>query len=236
MRPYTDHPFVGNMGEQDFSPYLDSIIAEQDLQDMLLNPAYAKKDTGNAESYPTAVVASTDNTISNAFHSSSQCELPHVFHPQRESRNSGAFCSASSDSWSPYPQHLLDSMVEPSRSDMINSNASNGQGGWAAAPPQQSTVSEFIDLQQGTAARRIRLVHDVKRASASQLILTSHLESEDEAESCCSTGSSSNNHDEDHVNLDSQTMVCLLDFLNVYLVFTHIVLWWNNMTLLRLES
>ncbi|KAM0858487.1 hypothetical protein ACQ4PT_047805 [Festuca glaucescens] len=204
MHPYTDHPFVGNMGEQDFSPYLDSIIAEQDVQDMMLNPAYAEKDTGNVESYPIAVVASTSDSNSNAFHYHSQCELPPVFHPQTESHNSGAFCSASSESWTSYPQHLLDSMVEPSRSDMINSNASNEQGGWAAAPPQQSAVPEFIDPQQGTAARRIRLGRDVQRASASQPILTYHLESEDEAGS--STGSSSNDHDEDHVNLGSQTM------------------------------
>jgi hypothetical protein len=89
---------------------------------------------------------------------------------------------------------------------MLNSSASNGQGDWAAAPPQQSTDAEFID-PQGIAARRIRLVRDVHRVSASQPILTSHLESEDEAGSCCSTGSSSNNHGEDHINLDSQTMV-----------------------------
>lgn len=204
MRPYTDHPFVGDMGEQDFSPYLDSIIAEQDLQDMLLNPAYAGKDTGNAEAYPIGVVASN----SNASHYHSQFELPHVFHPQTESHNSGAFCSTSSVSWAPDPQQLLDSIAEPSRSDMINSNASNsnGQGGWAAAPSQQSTVSEFMDPQHGTAARRIRLVYAVERASAAQPILCSQLESEDEAESCCSTGSSSNNDDEDHVNAGSRTM------------------------------
>jgi len=33
------------MGEQDFSPYLDSIAAEQDLQEMFLNPAYAKTES-----------------------------------------------------------------------------------------------------------------------------------------------------------------------------------------------
>jgi hypothetical protein len=187
------------MGEQDFSPYLDSITAEQDLQDMLLNPAYAKEDSGNDELYPIAIVASsTDNSNSNASHYHSHCELSSMFHPQRESTSSG--------SWTPYPQYLLNSMVEPSRSDMLNSSASNGQGDWAAAPPQQSTDAEFID-PQGIAARRIRLVRDVHRVSASQPILTSHLESEDEAGSCCSTGSSSNNHGEDHINLDSQTMV-----------------------------
>lgn len=91
---------------------------------------------------------------------------------------------------------------------MINSNASNVQERWAAAPSmQQSTVPEFIHPQQGTAARRIRLVHDVQRASASQPILTTHLESEDEAGSCCSTGSSSNEHDEDPVDEGSLTVV-----------------------------
>ncbi|XP_047075200.1 uncharacterized protein LOC124684978 isoform X2 [Lolium rigidum] len=205
MRPYTDHPFVGNMGEQDFSPYMDSIIAEQDLQDMLLNPAYAKKDTGNADSCPIPVVASNDNSNSIASHYHTQCELQPAFHPQTESYDSGVFYAGSSGSWSHYPQHLLDSVTEPSRGDMIDSNVSNGQGGWAAAPSQQSTSPEFIDPQHGTAARRIRLVRDVQRASTSQPILTSHLESEDEAGSCCSTGSSSNNHGEDHINLDSQT-------------------------------
>ena len=67
MRPYTDHPFVGNMGEQDFSPYFDSIIAEQDLQEMLLNnSAYAETDIGNADSKPTAVVVSTNNSNNEA--------------------------------------------------------------------------------------------------------------------------------------------------------------------------
>lgn len=172
MRPYTDLPFVGNMGdEQDFSPYLDGFIAEQDLQDMLLNPAYDETGAGNAVSNPTAAVT---------------------------------FCSTSSGSWTPYPQDMLDSMAEPSRSDMINSN---GQGDWAAASStQQPAAPEFIDPQQGTAPRRIRLVCVVERASASQPILTSHSESEDEAESCCSTGSSSSNHDKDHVNRVPQTM------------------------------
>ncbi|CAM0912277.1 unnamed protein product [Alopecurus aequalis] len=268
MRPYTDHPFVGNMGEQDFSPYLDNIIAEQDLQDMLLNSAYAETDIGNAESNPTDVVVSANNSNNEALledswrkgnsdqmlllqhaddadatyypsgintlqtirsghnletrvqtsmvysgaelasHYHNQCQLPPAFDHQTESHNSGAFCSSSSSSWTPYPQHLLDSVVEQSRNDMINSNASNGQGGWAEAAPsmQQSTVPEFIDPQQGTAARRIRLVRDVQRAPTSQPILTSHLESEDEAGSCCSTGSSSNNHDKDHVDEGSLTM------------------------------
>lgn len=68
MRPYTDHPFVGNVGEQDFSAYFDSIFAEQDLQeqqDLLLDPAYGKTDkhpTGNAESNPTAVITSANNS------------------------------------------------------------------------------------------------------------------------------------------------------------------------------
>ena len=142
-------------------------------------------------------------------HCHNQCLLPPAFDCQTESLNSGAFCSSSSCSLTPYPQHLLDSLVEPSRNDMINSNTSNGQGGWAAAAPsmQQSTVPEFTNLQQGTAARRIRLVRDVQRASASQPILTSHLKSEDEAGSCCTTGSSSDNHDEDRVDEGSLTMV-----------------------------
>uniref|UniRef100_A0ACD5Y0W4 Uncharacterized protein n=1 Tax=Avena sativa TaxID=4498 RepID=A0ACD5Y0W4_AVESA len=208
MRPYTDHPFVGNMGEQDFSPFLDSIIAEQDLQDMLLNPAYAETDAGNAESRPTFVAASTDHSNNNAPHYHSQLELPPAFDPRTESHNNGAFCAANSGSWTPYPQHLLDyTVLQPSRSDMIDSNASNGEAGWEAAPlMQQSTVSELIDPQQGTAARRIRLVSTVERALASQPILKSCFESEDEAESCCSTASSSDDHDEDHVDLGSQTM------------------------------
>ncbi|KAM3205948.1 hypothetical protein ACQJBY_061562 [Aegilops geniculata] len=40
-RPYTDLPFVGNMGDEqhDFSMYLNNFIGEQDVQDMLPNPA-----------------------------------------------------------------------------------------------------------------------------------------------------------------------------------------------------
>lgn len=69
MRPYTDHPFVGNMGDQDFSAYFDSIIAEQNIQDMLLHPDYAEMDkhpAGNTESDPTALVTSTTNSNSMA--------------------------------------------------------------------------------------------------------------------------------------------------------------------------
>lgn len=259
MRPYTDHPFVGNMGDQDFSAYFDSIIAEQNIQDMLLHPDYAEMDkhpAGNTESDPTALVTSTTNSNSmapledswredyydqraddtDATHCLSalstlqsdtsghnhetrpqtnimygganlasqcysQCQLPLALDPQTESSH------ISGDLWNPYAQHLLDSMLEPSSSDMINSEASNGQGGWAVPPSmQQSEVQDFIDLQQGTAARRVRLVCGVQRAPASQLILTPHLKSEDEAGSCCSTGSSSNSHDEDYANASSRTM------------------------------
>uniref|UniRef100_A0ACD5ZS73 Uncharacterized protein n=1 Tax=Avena sativa TaxID=4498 RepID=A0ACD5ZS73_AVESA len=210
MRPYTDHPFVGNMGEQDFSPYLDSIAAEQDLQDMFLNPAYAKTETADAEWYPSAVVESAGNSNDNASHYRSLHQVPDApFDPLTELQNSGAFCSASSGSWAPYPENLFDTMVEPSRSDMTNSNASNGLGSWAAAPPMQpSTVSESIDPQQGNAARRVRLVSAVERASASQPILTCHFESEDEeAESCCSTGSSSGSHDKDHVETTAGDLI-----------------------------
>lgn len=176
MRPYTDLPFIGNMGdEQDFSMYLDSIIGEQDAQNMLLNPAYDETGAGNAVSNPTTAAV--------------------------------PFCSTSLGSWTPYPEHLLNSIIEPGRSDVIDSNASNGQGGWAAAPStQQPTAPEFIDPQQGTAARRIRLACAVERASASLPILASHSESGDAAESGCSTESSSSNHEEDHVNAVSQTM------------------------------
>lgn len=139
-------------------------------------------------------------------HLYSQYQLQPAFDPQMESQNSGAFCSASS--WTPYPQHLVNTMAGPSRSGTINSDAFNGQGDWAEAPSmQQFTVPDFIDPHQGTAARRIRLVCSVQRASASQPVLTPHLESEDEAGSCYSTGSSSNNHNKDYVNAASQTMV-----------------------------
>ena len=40
MRPYTDHPFLGNAGEQDLSAYIDSIIAHQDLEDLLASPSF----------------------------------------------------------------------------------------------------------------------------------------------------------------------------------------------------
>ncbi|XP_062227785.1 NAC domain-containing protein 14-like isoform X2 [Phragmites australis] len=258
MRPYTDHPFVGNVGGQDLSAYINSIIAHQDLEDLLLNPALAKTDehpTGNAEPNPTALLmpsnssnnkrlpetswtkSDSDDVLliqgadgTGAAHCSSatkilqmdtgdanhdtgaqtnlaysestqvshlynQYQLQSAYIPENEPPNSGALCPAGS--WTP-SQHLFNNMVEPSRSDMTNSDAFNALEGWAAEPTmQQFTVSNFMDPQQGTAARRIRLVHSVQRPSVTEPVLTSHLESEDEAGSCYSTHSSSSNHNKD---------------------------------------
>uniref|UniRef100_A0A8R7UWL3 NAC domain-containing protein n=2 Tax=Triticum urartu TaxID=4572 RepID=A0A8R7UWL3_TRIUA len=58
MRPYTDLPFVGNMGDEqeDFSMYLNNIIGEQDVQAMLPNPADdetgVSNPTGSWTPYP----------------------------------------------------------------------------------------------------------------------------------------------------------------------------------------
>ncbi|VAI68087.1 unnamed protein product [Triticum turgidum subsp. durum] len=148
MRPYTDLPFVGNMGDEqeDFSMYLNNIIGEQDVQAMLPNPA----DDETGVSNPTG-------------------------------------------SWTPYPQDML---------DMINSIGPMGAAPWTQQQQQATAPVELMDPQQGIAARRIRLAYAVERASASQPILACHSESEEgEGESAgCSTESSSNNHEEDHVN------------------------------------
>nr|CAB3466657.1 unnamed protein product [Digitaria exilis] len=37
LRPYTDHPFLGNVGGQDLSSYIDSIMVQQDLEDLFNN-------------------------------------------------------------------------------------------------------------------------------------------------------------------------------------------------------
>ncbi|XP_021304842.1 uncharacterized protein LOC8069252 isoform X3 [Sorghum bicolor] len=58
MRPYTDHPFLGNAGEQDLSVYIDSIIAHQDLEDLLASPCLAdmvEQATVNVEPHPTSL-------------------------------------------------------------------------------------------------------------------------------------------------------------------------------------
>uniref|UniRef100_A0A0A9E2M2 NAC domain-containing protein n=1 Tax=Arundo donax TaxID=35708 RepID=A0A0A9E2M2_ARUDO len=248
MRPYTDHPFVGDVGGQDLSAYINSFIAHQDLEDLLLSPPLAKTDehpTENADGNPTALFMSSNSSNNKtspetswaksdshdvlltqgadgtgAAHCSSaikilqldagganhdtgaQTNLPYSasaydqyqllsgFIPEMEPPNTGALCSAGS--WNPYPQHLFNSMVEPSRSDMINSDVFNGIEGWAAEPATQHfTVSDFMDPQQGNAARRIRFVHSIQRASVTEPVLTYHLESEDEAGSYYSTGSES---------------------------------------------
>uniref|UniRef100_A0A0A9E402 Uncharacterized protein n=1 Tax=Arundo donax TaxID=35708 RepID=A0A0A9E402_ARUDO len=289
MRPYTDHPFVGNVGGQDLSAYINSIIAHQDLEDLLLSPALAKTDehpTERAEPNPTALFMSSNSSnnkrpesnwaksdsddvlliqgsdgtgaarcssttkilqldTGGANHDtgaqsnlacSASAQVSHLYNqyqlqsesiPEMEPPNTGALCSAGSSN--PYPQHLFNSMVEPSRSDMINSDAFNALKGWAEEPTTQHfTVSEFMDQQQGTAARRIRLVHSIQRASVTEPVLTSHLESEDEAGSYCSTGSesvltshlesedeagpycstgsSSANHNKDYANVISKAM------------------------------
>ena len=58
MRPYTDHPFLGNAGEQDLSAYIDSIIAHQDLEDLLASPSLAdmvEQATVNVEPHLTSL-------------------------------------------------------------------------------------------------------------------------------------------------------------------------------------
>lgn len=95
-------------------------------------------------------------------------------------------------------EDLFNNAVEPARTDMADSNALNGLEGWEAEP----------SIQQGTAARRIRLVHSIQRASVTEpVLITSNLEVEDEAGSCYRTGSSSTNNTEDYDNVISQTVI-----------------------------
>uniref|UniRef100_A0A0E0HJI5 NAC domain-containing protein n=1 Tax=Oryza nivara TaxID=4536 RepID=A0A0E0HJI5_ORYNI len=290
IRPYSDHPFVGNLGEQDLSAHFGSTLSEQDLQSLLFSPNYTKMDkhpTGNVESNPTAssnnpnnntllmdswrkndsyqmlLIQRADNTDATCCSSSinapqtetsdanlearaqsssmvysgvaegsplcNQDQLHSAFNPHMESQKSGAFCWAGL--WTPYPQHWFDTIVEPGRSGMTFSDALKEQGQEQAPSMKHLTAQDLVDPQQGTAARRIRLVCSVERASVSQPV-SSHLQSEyeagsccntrnssnnkkesvrseDEAGSCCNTGSSSNNHSEENDDAASQIMVLL---------------------------
>lgn len=90
---------------------------------------------------------------------------------------------------------------------MTDSDAFNGLEGSAPEPlMQQLSVSNFTDPHQGTALRRIRLVHSIQRASVTEPVLTSNSEGEDEERSCYSTDNSSTNN-EDYANVISQTIV-----------------------------
>ncbi|CAN6192282.1 unnamed protein product [Urochloa humidicola] len=265
MRPYTDHPFLGNAGGQDLSAYIDSIIAHQDLEDLLVNPYLPKTvehPTGNVEPIPTSLLvpsssssnkkrspqnswASLDserlvriqggadgtgaaacsssatkllqfNTVdanhdtgaqansassvsAQASHLYNQYQLQSAFIPEMAPPDSGALCSAGS--CTPCPQHLFSNMVKASRSDMADSDAFDGLECLAPEPlMQQFSVSNFTDPHQGTAARRIRLVQSIQRASVAEPVLTSNSEGEDEVRSCYSTGSSSTNYSKDSAN------------------------------------
>jgi hypothetical protein len=116
-------------------------------------------------------------------------------------------------------------MVAPARIDISDSDIFNGLQGWAAEPS--------TDPHQGNAPRRIRLVHSIQRASVTEPVLTSHLEGEDEAGLCYSTGSSSTNNNEDYANVFSQSMVRL--YLPIT-PFTDASINWINMVLIRLEK
>ncbi|CAD6266552.1 unnamed protein product [Miscanthus lutarioriparius] len=287
MRPYTDHPFLGNAGEQDLSAYIYSIIAHQDLEDLLASPSLAdmvEQATVNVEPHPTSLpvldnssnskrlaengrgkvgsetlllIKGTDGTGASACcssatkilqadkdnanhhtgaqsnlssnasaqvsHFDNQYQLQSAFIPETEPPNSGALCSAASST--PYPQHLFNGMVAPARIDISDSDIFNGLQGWAAEPS--------TDPHQGDAPRRIRLVHSIQRASVTEPVLTSHLEGEDEAGLCYSTGSSSTNNNEDYANMFSQSMVRL--YLPIT-PFTDASINWINMVLIRLEK
>ncbi|CAL5045165.1 unnamed protein product [Urochloa decumbens] len=269
MRPYTDHPFLGNVAGQDLSAYIDSIIAHQDPEDLLVNPSLATVEhpTGNVDPVPTSLLIPNNSSSNNkrlpenswanldsekllriqgadgtgaaaccssatkllqfntgdANHDTgaqtnsvssvsaqavyNQHQLQSALIPEMKPPDSGAFCSA--DSCAPCPQHLFSNMVEPARSDMADSDAFDGLECWAPEPlMQQFSVSNFMDPHQGTAARRIRLVRSIQRASVTEPVLTSNSEGDDEARSCYSTGSSSTNNNEDYANaggaMDSQ--------------------------------
>uniref|UniRef100_A0A0D9WKP7 NAC domain-containing protein n=1 Tax=Leersia perrieri TaxID=77586 RepID=A0A0D9WKP7_9ORYZ len=287
MRPYSDNPFVSNLGGQELSAHFGSIISEQDLHSLLLSPNSTimdKHPIGHAETNPAML---TNNSNSNALlvdnwrdndsyqmlpiqraddtdaaccsssinapqtetgsanlevraqsgmvycgvsqssHLCNQYQLQSTLNPHTESQMSGSFCLAGSRV--PYPQHWFSTMVEPGGSSMTFSNALKEQGQEPPPSIQQLAVQDLVDPQQGTAARRIRLVCSVQRASISQPVSTSQLqteyeagsccntcsssdnnkenvESEDEAGSCCTTGSSSDNHNEENAISASQTM------------------------------
>ncbi|KAL6861346.1 hypothetical protein ACP4OV_017046 [Aristida adscensionis] len=263
MRPYTDHPFVGNDGGQDLSAYIDSFIAHQDLEDLFRSPALANIDespTENAEPNNTALFMPsispnnselTENNwamsdsdkgadgvsvapcssathilqmgrIDANHHTGSQSDLAYngsaqvshlynerqvhsAFSAEMEPPNSGAMHSTSS--FTHYPQHLFNNMGEQPWSDVTNSDSFSLLESWAAEPTmEQFTDSNLTDPQQGTAARRIRLLQSLQRASVSRPVLTSHSESEDEDGSYYSRGSSSTNNKEDYINAIAQTM------------------------------
>jgi hypothetical protein len=162
-------------------------------------------DMGDANHDTGAQTNSSSSVSAQASHVYNQYQLQSAFIPEMEPPNSGALCSGGS--FTPYPQHLFNNMVGPSRSDMADSDAFNGLEARAEPSMPQFTVSNFTDPHQGTAARRIRLVHSIQRASVTEPVLTSNLEGEDEAASWYSTGSSSTNSNEDYANVISQTVV-----------------------------
>lgn len=68
MRPYTDHPFFGNAGDQDLSAYIDSIISHQDLEGLLASPSLAdmvEQATVNVEPHPINVPVLDNSSNSN---------------------------------------------------------------------------------------------------------------------------------------------------------------------------
>uniref|UniRef100_A0A0E0L6P4 NAC domain-containing protein n=1 Tax=Oryza punctata TaxID=4537 RepID=A0A0E0L6P4_ORYPU len=290
MCPYSDDPFVGNLGEQDLSAHFGSILSEQDLQSLLFTPNYTKMDkhpTGNVGSNPTTSSNNPNNNtllmdswrkngsyqmlpiqhaddtdatccsssinapqtetsdanlearaqscmvysgVAEGSHLCNQDQLHSAFNPHMVSQKSGAFCWAGLRT--PYPQHWFNTMVEPGRSGMTFSDALKEQDQEQAPSMQHLTAQDLVDPRQGTAARRIRLVCSVQRASISQHVSTSHLQSEyeagsccntlnssnnkkekvrseDEVGSCCNTGSSSNNHSKENDDAASQIMVPL---------------------------
>ncbi|RCV19751.1 hypothetical protein SETIT_4G000700v2 [Setaria italica] len=237
MRPYTDHPFLGNVGGQDLSAYIDSIIAHQDLEDLLVNPSLAKTvehPTGNFEPIPTSLLvpsSSSSNNNRSPENSWANLDTERLLLIQGADGTDAAACCSSAtkilqfdtgdanhdtgpqtDSASGvsaeashlYNQYQLQSasipQMELARSDMTDSDAFNGLEGSAPEPlMQQLSVSNFTDPHQGTALRRIRLVHSIQRASVTEPVLTSNSEGEDEERSCYSTDNSSTNN-EDYAN------------------------------------
>uniref|UniRef100_A0A0E0HJI3 NAC domain-containing protein n=1 Tax=Oryza nivara TaxID=4536 RepID=A0A0E0HJI3_ORYNI len=214
IRPYSDHPFVGNLDNTDATCCSSSINAPQ---------------TETSDANLEARAQSSSMVYSGVAEGSPLCnqdQLHSAFNPHMESQKSGAFCWAGL--WTPYPQHWFDTIVEPGRSGMTFSDALKEQGQEQAPSMKHLTAQDLVDPQQGTAARRIRLVCSVERASVSQPV-SSHLQSEyeagsccntrnssnnkkesvrseDEAGSCCNTGSSSNNHSEENDDAASQIM------------------------------
>uniref|UniRef100_A0A0E0DVC6 NAC domain-containing protein n=1 Tax=Oryza meridionalis TaxID=40149 RepID=A0A0E0DVC6_9ORYZ len=228
IRPYSDHPFVGNLESNPTASsnnpnnntlLMDSWRKNDSYQMLLIQRADNTDATCCSSSINAPQTETSDANLEARVQSSSmvysgvaegsplcnQDQLHSAFNPHMESQKSGAFCWAGLRT--PYPQHWFDTMVEPGRSGMTLSDALKEQGQEQAPSMKHLTAQDLVDPQQGTAARRIRLVCSVERVSVSQPV-SSHLQCEYEAGSCCNTRNSSNNNKKESVRSEYEAGSC----------------------------